>query len=270
MEERKEVKQRIHACREERERERMRSEYTEVDKRVKASPKEDKKVYIEEQAEKAETASYRGDLRTLHNITKQLCGKMSTCNSHIKDSNGNILHTEREQAERWKEHFSSVLNREDPEVIVTVEVGQQQELDIDISDITKEEIRRAIKKLKNNKAAGTDNIQAEMMKESEDISVDVLYTLFNRIWDEGSVPEQWKEGIIVKLPKKGDLTQCNNWRGITLLSVPGKVLCRILLERIKDEVDTILRKEQNGFRRNRSCTDNIFCLRNIIEQSLEW
>ena len=68
------MKKRIHACREERER--MRSEYTEVDKRVKASAEEDKKVYIKEQAEKAETASYRGDLRTLHNITKQLCGKM--------------------------------------------------------------------------------------------------------------------------------------------------------------------------------------------------
>ena len=94
---------------------------------------------------------------------------MSTCNSHIKDSDGNILHTEKEQAERWKEHFSSVLNREDPEVIAAVEIDQQQELDIDITDITREEIGRAIKKLKNNKAAGTDNIRAEMMKESKDM-----------------------------------------------------------------------------------------------------
>ena len=71
VEERKEVKQRIHTCREETDREQTSRDYTEVDKRAKASVKKDKKVYIEEQVEKAykaETASYRGDLSTLHNI----------------------------------------------------------------------------------------------------------------------------------------------------------------------------------------------------------
>jgi hypothetical protein len=102
--------------------------------------------------------------------------------------------------------------------------------------------RKATRKVKNNKARGTDNIQAKMNKESETISVEMLYALFSKIWDEERVPEQWREGIIVKLPKKGDLTQCNSSRGINLRSVPGKVMCRILLvlDRIKDEVDNIL------------------------------
>ena len=142
-------------------------EYTEVDKRVQASAKKDKKVYIEEQA-KAKTTSYRGDLRTLRNITKQLCGKMSTCISHIKDSNGtcNILHTEREETERLQEHISGVLNREDPKVIAAVEIDQQQGLDIDITNIKREEIRRAIKKLKINKAASTGYGMREVYRSS--------------------------------------------------------------------------------------------------------
>ena len=74
----------------------------------------------------------------------------------------------------------------------------------------------------------------------------------------------------MKLPKKGDLSSCNNWRGIMLLSIPGKVLSRIMLERLKAALDKRLREEQAGFRQDRSCTDHIATMRIIIEQSLEW
>ena len=75
---------------------------------------------------------------------------------------------------------------------------------------------------------------------------------------------------VVKLPKKGSLKECANWRGIILLSIPGKVFSRVLLERMKKEVEAILRDEQAGFRQERSCTDQIATLRMILEQSLEW
>ena len=82
--------------------------------------------------------------------------------------------------------------------------------------------------------------------------------------------ERGTQGHLVKLPKKGDLGNCNNYRGITLLSIPGKVFNRVILNRIKDAVDNTLRDEQAGFRKNRSCTDQIAALRIIIEQSHEW
>ncbi len=75
--------------------------------------------------------------------------------------------------------------------------------------------------------------------------------------------------MIVTVPKKGDMKDCNNWRGITLLSITGNIFTKILVNRIKDEIDQKLRKEQTGFRAGRSCTDQIFILRNIIEQSNE-
>ncbi len=79
-----------------------------------------------------------------------------------------------------------------------------------------------------------------------------------------------EEGLIVKLPKKGDLSTCGNWRGIMLLSIPSKVMCRIILERIQNALDNKLRTEQAGFRKEKSCTDQIATLRIIIEQTLEW
>ena len=102
------------------------------------------------------------------------------------------------------------------------------------------------------------------------MTADMLLPLFKRIWEEEEIPTDWKEGHIIKLPKKGDLSNCDNYRGITLLSIPGKIFNRILLERMKDAVDEILRDNQAGFRSSRSCTDQIATLRIIVEQTMEW
>ena len=75
---------------------------------------------------------------------------------------------------------------------------------------------------------------------------------------------------MIKLPKKGNIQVCDNWRGITLLSIPSNVFCGILLGRIETAIDKKLRQEQARFRKRRGCTDQIFALRTIIEQSLEW
>jgi len=74
----------------------------------------------------------------------------------------------------------------------------------------------------------------------------------------------------VPLSKKGDLSDCNNWRGITLLSVPGKVFASIVLSTLRRSVETYLRQEQAGFRPGRSCNDQIFALRHIIEKVKAW
>nr|KAG5686716.1 hypothetical protein BaRGS_020242 [Batillaria attramentaria] len=125
--------------------------------------------------------------------------------------------------------------------------------------------------LRNGKAAGPDEIPAEAIKADTETAVNMLHSLFSKIWEKKEVPAQWKEGIVIKLPKKGDLRDCKNYRGIILLSVPGKVLDnRILLERMREAVDLMLRDQQAGFRRNRSCADQIASLRINVEQSLEW
>ena len=100
--------------------------------------------------------------------------------------------------------------------------------------------------------------------------MDCLYRLFGKIWVEEEIREDWRHGHLSKLPKKGNLKDCKNWRGITLLSIPGKAFNRILLERMKTEVDRLLWEEQAGFQKERSCTDHIATLRLITEHSLEW
>ena len=89
---------------------------------------------------------------------------------------------------------------------------------------------RAIKSLKSGKTARQDGIPLEALRADVQTSTDMLHPLLVKIWETEAVPEDWKKGLIVKLPKKGDLSQCNNWRKIVLLSIPGKVLSRIILE----------------------------------------
>ena len=74
----------------------------------------------------------------------------------------------------------------------------------------------------------------------------------------------------MKLPKKEDMQECKNYTGIMLLSVPRKVLNRVILDRLKTGVDAKLRDHQAGFRKDRSCTDQIAILRIIVEQSCDW
>ncbi|VDP01860.1 unnamed protein product [Schistosoma curassoni] len=80
----------------------------------------------------------------------------------------------------------------------------------------------------------------------------------------------WKERHLIKIPKQGDSSRCENYIGITLLSVPGKVLNRVLLNQMKDAVDAQLRDQQAGFRKDRSCTDHIATRWIIVEQPVEW
>ena len=124
--------------------------------------------------------------------------------------------------------------------------------------------------MKSGKAPGRDSITTELLTVDKDLTAEQMEKLFKVIWEEEVVPDDWKQGIIVKIPKKGDLTVCNNYRGITLLSVPSKVFTRTIINRLYDEVNKQLRQEQAGFRRERGTTEQIFILRNIIEQSIEW
>ncbi|XP_068671400.1 uncharacterized protein [Montipora foliosa] len=109
---------------------------------------------------------------------------------------------------------------------------------------TKAEVSKAIKSLKSGKAAGPDGIPPEALKTDVQTSTEMIDPLLMKIWENEQIPVEWKKGYLVKLPKKGDLSSCNNWRGIMLLSIPCKILTRIILERIKKALDETLREEQ--------------------------
>jgi hypothetical protein len=91
-----------------------------------------------------------------------------------------------------------------------------------------------------------------------------IHKLIMLIWNKEELPYQWKESIVVPIHKKGDKTDCSNYRGISLLSKSYKILPNILLSRLISYADEIIGDHQCGFQRNRSETDQIFCIHQIL------
>ena len=231
--ERKNLKDRINQTQDQEEKHELQVQYWEKNRQVKRSAMKDKRRYIEELSSEAETAAGQRNMKRLYKITRALSGENNNSSHPVKDKDkdGNTFPCEEEQRARWVEHFKETLNRPAPPAPPDTPPATQL-LDIDINPPRKTEIAKAIKSLKSGKAAGPDGIPPEALKANIQTSADMLHPLLSKIWEQERVPEDWKRGHLIKLPRKGDLSSCNNWQGIMLLSIPGKVLTRIL-ERLK-------------------------------------
>jgi hypothetical protein len=86
----------------------------------------------------------------------------------------------------------------------------------------------AIAKLKKYKSPGSDHIPAELIQAGGEILLSATHKLINSVWNKEKLPDKWKESIIVPIHKQGDKTDCNNYRGISLLSTSYKMLSNIL------------------------------------------
>lgn len=154
-------------------------------------------------AEEAETAAQQNDIKTLHNITRQLSGRRVNTNKPVRGSNGTILSKTSDQLDEWKECFSSLLNG--TPVVNPPEIEEEDDLDINLGPITKAEVVEAIKKIKNGKAPGPDNILPEVMKADTGVTANIMINLLQDAWEKEEVPTEWKRGYIVKIAIKGIL-----------------------------------------------------------------
>ena len=141
------------------------------------------------------------------------------------------------------------------------------ELNIDFSQT---EILQSIKQLKTNKSGGPDMLLNEFFIHGKNVLVPILCNLFNKVFEFGFFPEEWSEGYIVPLHKKGSLNDVENYRGITLLSALGKLFTRVVNNRLSKWAENyfVLIEAQAGFRAGMSTVDDIFVMHGLISQIL--
>ena len=187
---------------------------------------------MDDLAKQAEEAAGKSDVKELYSITRTLAGVRKTTDRPVSAESGEVLTDQEDQRKKWAEHFRKLLNRPPPSEMPDID---QVDIPLQVNENRpgKAEIKKAIKHLKNGKAAGADGILPEAIKTDLSTSTEMLFELFWKIWETNEVLDDWKEGYLIKLPKKGDVRECKNWRGIMLLSTAGKVLSRIILERLK-------------------------------------
>ncbi|XP_018026545.1 uncharacterized protein LOC108681971 [Hyalella azteca] len=133
-----------------------------------------------------------------------------------------------------------------------------------------EELNNAIDILPCGKAAGEDGIPPEVIKSGKPALLGPLHELLCLCWREGQVPQDMRDAKIITLYKnKGDRSDCNNYRGISLLSIVGKVFARVVLGRLQALADRVYPESQCGFRAQRDTSDMIFSLRQLQEKCRE-
>ena len=210
----------------------------------------------------------------------------------IKDKEGNALVSLDDQLHRVAEHYKDLasdvtghsLNEKFWNESFDISSSSSDTWDIN-QPISLKEIELAVLSMKNNKAPGPDGIPNEFFKAffeprsntsnnsntNQPVSysdcANCLFLLFNKIWD-GDFPDEWNSASIVSIPKKGDLSDCNNYRGISLINVGLKILSKIVTKRISDYAFShgIIRPEQFGFRNKEECISLYISVREICQR----
>ena len=136
---------------------------------------------------------------------------------------------------------------------------------------TEKEVLEAIHQLQPGKAPGPDGIPPEVFKEGGPLLVKELTSQFQAFWEHGALPQDLKDANIVHLYKhKGDRSSCDSYRGISLLSIAGKILAKVIITRLTHHLlDDVVSESQCGFRANRGTVDMIFATRQLQEKCKE-
>ncbi|TGZ53811.1 hypothetical protein DBV15_10472 [Temnothorax longispinosus] len=167
--------------------------------------------------------------------------------------------------ESWRQHFMGVLEWTDERILEKERRGGNDE-----EDLTDDEIKKQIRKLRRGKAAGPDGIRNEAWKFCKRQVRERLKEVIKGVWRGEGWPDSWKEGVISPLYKKRDKQSPANYRGITLLSPAYKIYAAVLAERLMKEMveKQILPETQAGFRKGRVVMDNIFILNHLVDREL--
>ena len=142
----------------------------------------------------------------------------------VCDESRQVLCEEEEVTGRWKEYFESLLQGEGAQQ-TEHRNGNDEEVQAEESRherVSMEEVRCSIQRLKNRKAPGVCGITAEMPKAGGEVVVHRLHNIINLTWSSVNIPADWQKAQIITIHKKGSRTQCMNYCGISVLSIPGK------------------------------------------------
>ena len=149
--------------------------------------------------------------------------------SIAKDERGDLVADSHSIVATWRNYFSQLFNRHGVKDVGQAEIHTSEPL---VPEPSASEVELAVDKQKSHKSPGIGQIPAELIKAGGRKICLEIHKLITYIWKKEKLPEECKESIIVPIHKKGDKTDCNNYRGISLLPTTYKILSNILLSRL--------------------------------------
>ena len=166
------------------------------------------------------------------------------------------------------EHYSDLYFKQNVVTSAALDaiecLATMEELD---TEPTVEELSKAIDSLAAGKAPGSDGIPPDLVKHCKTTLMLPLHEVLCQCWQEGAVPQDMRDAKIITLyKKKGERNDCNNYRGISLLGIVGKVFARVIVVCLQKLAGRVYPESQCGFRAERSTVDMVFSLRQLQEK----
>ena len=188
-------------------------------------------------------------------MINEVSRRNSTAKAKLKTKN------KQKRIKLWKQRFQNLVGNPPKVTHESITITISKQLDIKLGSFTLD-LDSVLRKIKNRKLAGLDEITPEVWKTIK--FDDILLRHCNAVYNKIPI-DRWMKGCILPFPKTSDPGLAKNYRGITLTSIVAKIYNALLRNRIEPKIDNILRKNQNGFRRNLSTTSHILTIRRIIE-----
>jgi hypothetical protein len=229
-------------------------------KAVSSAQEEERKKFGEEM----DVADSKG---TIFRVAKQIVKKNrdvvgSGC---VKDEHGRIVMEDDKLMETWRAYYDKLSNEEFPWNKDTLAeagavYGPHEQISV-------EEVRTAVKKMKNNKAAGPTGVVSDLVKAAGEAGIVWVTDMCNAVVKEGRIPADWSKSWMISVYKgKGDALECGSYRGIKLLEHVMKILERVIDNRVRKLVK--IDDMQFGFMAGKGTTDAIFIVRQVQEKYL--
>ncbi len=182
---------------------------------------------------------------------------------HIKSAEGLVLCDPPTILARWNEYFTAISNEEFPHP----PIHSPDPIHGPVPPVTTTEVTKAVKKIKNGKATGPDDIPVDVWKLMGHRLAVNLAALFNNIFAENRAPQAWTTSTMVQIWKgKGDVSECKNYRPIRLLSHTMKIFERVLDSRLRGIIN--ISPNQCGFVKGQGTTDAIHTACLLMEKPI--
>ena len=130
-------------------------------------------------------------------------------------------------------------------------------------------VEEAVRGLKTGKSPGVDSIPSELLQNGGEATTTVLTVMCQKIWEMKEWPKEWTHSLVIPLPKKGNLKQCQNDHTISLISHPSMIMFQVIFNQLMAKAEELLPEEQAVFRPGHSTVEQIFNSQVNIEMCLQ-
>ena len=140
-----------------------------------------------------------------------------------------------------------------------------------LTDVGETEVYRIIKDINTSKSSGIEDVSSFVLKEAFKILIPEITYMFNLSIRSSIFPTVWKQALVIPIPKTGNLTMVKNYRPISLLPLPGKILEKLIHSQLSTylESDSLLSEKQHGFRKNHSTIHSVAQLTDYISKKMD-